>query len=124
MNETSSNSEILKYSPRPSLGKPALVCMAATGALALSMFLVFQDMVSSNRPHELHNAPWVAGITFLNLAPCVWTFLKLRLYRLASIGRNLGLRFFGLCAALVTVAGLDAFIFACAASTVPAVLLG
>jgi hypothetical protein len=97
--------------------------LAATGVLLFSVFLVFQDLSGANRPHELHNAPWVAGLTLLNLVLCTGVLKGLVRYTRARRGRSKsGLKFVALAVGLAVVATLSAFIFAGAVSLLPAVL--
>ncbi|MFT7680386.1 MAG: hypothetical protein ACI8QC_004392 [Planctomycetota bacterium] len=106
-----------------SLRRTALQWMATTGILLFSMALVLQDLMGANRPHELHNAPWVAGITLLNLVLCTRVFAGLMRYsRACRPGSERGPAFYALALGLVVVAGLDALLLAAAGSTVPAVL--
>ena len=111
--------------PAPSLRRPTQQWLTATGILMFSMLLVIQDLAKANRPHELHNAPWVAGITLLNLVLCAWVLVGLVRYARARPGRSeRGLGFYALALGLAVVATLDVLIFAGAAGTVPAVLAG
>lgn len=109
-----------------SLRRPALLWLAATGLLLLSLFLVVQDLAGANRPHELRAAPWVAGITLLNLLPCAGALVGLRRHGRARRegGAGLGAGFYALALRLVVVAGLNSLILIGAATTVPAVLRG
>lgn len=108
-----------------SLRRPTLQCLVATGVLLFSLFLVMQDLASSNRPHELHNAPWVAGITLLNLVPCVGGLRGLVGYARQRRGRaRYGVAFFALALWLVVVAIINVLVLAGAASTAPAGLGG
>ncbi len=94
--------------PDPSLRRPALALLAATGVLLFAMFLVIQSLAGANRPHELHSAPWVAGITLLNLIPCAGVLRGLALYARANRGGlKSKLGFHALVLGLVVVAALD-----------------
>jgi hypothetical protein len=108
-----------------SLRRLSLIWLAAAGVLLLSAFLVIQDLAGANRPHELGNAPWVAGITLLNLVPCARVFRGLGRYARANAGRP-GSKpgFYALVLGLGIVAPLNALILLGAACTVPAVLGG
>jgi len=107
----------------PSLRRPALTWLVATVVLLLCMLLVLQDLASSNRPHELQNAPWVAALTLLNLVPCVGVFRGLARYARAHGGGSKPKPgFYALVLGLVIVASLNALILVGAAGTIPAVL--
>lgn len=107
--------------PASSLRRPALQLLVATGSLLFSVLLVMQDLTGANRPHELHNAPWVAGITLLNLLPCAKVLTAL--VRYARGRRGIPDRgFVMLVLGLIVVAALDVWILAGAVSVLPAVL--
>lgn len=106
-----------------SLRSPMGLLVAATAILALSISLMFHDITHANRPHELKNAPWVAGLSFLNLLPC--TFAILRLVRAAKAGigeSNPSRSLLFLALGVAFVVGLNLLILFLSASSVPAVL--
>ncbi len=109
--------------PAPSLRRPALGWLVATGVLLVATFLVIQDLAGANRPHELHSVPWVAGITLLNLVPCAGVLLGLVRYARTSRGRPRSkLGFYALVLGLAVVASMNVLILAGAVSALPAVL--
>lgn len=100
-----------------------LLLVAATAILAVSISLMFHDITHANRPHELKNAPWVAGLSFLNLLPCTLVIRRLVHVVKARVGEpkpSRGLLWPALGIALV--AGLNLLILFLSASSVPAVL--
>jgi len=109
----------------PSLRRLMRQWLAATAVVVLSAFLVIDDLAGANRPHELHNAPWVAGITLLNLLFCAGVLAKLkgdadRRRQLAELGWG----YHGLVFGLIVAAVLNLAMFVAAAGSVPAVLAG
>ncbi len=97
--------------------------LVALGVLLFAPILVLDDLAGANRPHELHNAPWVAGITLLNLGLCLHVTRKLRSYaKDQPLGSKAGALYYALWLGLLAVAALDALVFLGAASSIPAVL--
>ena len=104
-----------------SLRRPTLRLLVATAILLLSIYLVVEDLSGANRPHELHNAPWVAGISVLNLIPCAGVLTTLVRYARGCRGRPRN-GFFGLVLGLVVVGVLNALILVGAVGVLPDVL--
>ena len=110
-------------SSNPSLRPPFVSWLMATALLSGSVALSLQDLMRSNRPHELQNAPWVAALTALGLAICAVALVGLVRYASARPGK--GTRrpaFLVLASSLALVAGSNGVLLVGAASVLPDVL--
>ena len=97
--------------------------LAATTASSSCVLLVLQDLGRSNRPHELDNAPWVAGLALVSLVLSARAFaelLKAERFRRRGAGRGATFHFLAL--GLVAVTGLSTLLLVGALSALPAVL--
>jgi len=103
----------------PSWRRPAVGLLVAAGVLLVAVGLALHDATGANRPHELRKAPWVAGITLLNLVPSAVVLVALvRRVR----GRGWNARVIGLLLGGLVVAGLNTLILVGALSLLPEVL--
>ena len=106
--------------PRAQLKAAHRLVAVAPSLLLLGMWIMFEDLRSSNRPHELRGAPLVTGIMLANTFVCCR--LTMRLRRALRGLEAVWVRHYLLLTFAALLWGLALLVLVSAASTVPAVL--
>ena len=103
------------------MSDPVRRLLVATGILLFAILLVFDDLSSSNRAHELTKAPLVAVITLSNLIPCFKVLVTLSREARGRV-RRIDMQSVALFLWLFVVGSLNVLILVGAAGTTPKVL--
>lgn len=92
----------------------------ASVLLLVGVWIMFEDLATSNKPHELKGAPLVTLVMLANTLVCLRLYSMLR--RALAAMEVLSAGSYLLLAFTLSASGLTLFILVGAASTVPAVL--
>ena len=106
--------------PQASLGAAYRLAGLASALLLVGVWIMFEDLSTSNKPHELKGAPLVALIMLANTLVCFRLYSKLR--RALGSMEVLSAGSYLLVAFTLLASGLTFFLLVGAASVVPAVL--